>query len=138
MRAAKLPGPETGIEIRRTMCDNCTPGPQCGVDAYVKDGVVVKLEGTAGFPGSDGRLCVKGAAGRQYLYRADRIRSPMKRTGPRGSGACVRACPVSAPVLGPDGKMHKCDGCADRVKRGLLPACVRVCPMDALQLTRTQ
>lgn len=55
-----------------------------------------------------------------------------------GCGACVRACPVSAPVLGPDGKMHKCDGCADRVKRGLLPACVRVCPMDALQLTRTQ
>ncbi len=87
MRTAKRPGADTGIEIRRTMCDICTPGPQCGVDAYVKDGVVVKLEGTEGFPGSDGRLCVKGAAGRQYLYRADRIRTPMKRTGPRGSGA---------------------------------------------------
>lgn len=91
-RQAKLPGAETGIEIRHTMCDICTPGPQCGVDAYVKDGVVIKMEGTDGFPGSNGKLCVKGAAGRQYLYRADRIQTPMKRTGPRGGG---RFTPIS-------------------------------------------
>lgn len=83
---AKIPCSDTGIEIKKTMCDICTPGPQCGVDAYVKDGIIIKLEGTEGFPGNNGRLCTKGAGGRQYLYREDRIRTPLKRTGPRGSG----------------------------------------------------
>ena len=82
---AKLPGADTGIEVKKTMCDICSPGLQCGVDAYVKDGVIVKLEGTEGFPVSNGRLCARGAAGRQYVYRSDRIRTPMKRVGPRGS-----------------------------------------------------
>ena len=83
---AKLPGEDTGITIKKTMCDICSPGLQCGVDAYVKDGVILKLEGTEGFPVSEGRLCTRGAAGRQYVYREDRIKTPMKRTGPRGSG----------------------------------------------------
>lgn len=52
---------ETGIEVRHTMCDICTPGPQCGVDAYIKDGVVIKVEGTAGFPTNNGALCTKGS-----------------------------------------------------------------------------
>lgn len=83
---AKIPGPDTGIEIRHTMCDICTPGPQCGIDAYVKDGVVVKVAGTKDFPGSNGKLCAKGAASRQYIYREDRIKAPMRRVGERGSG----------------------------------------------------
>ena len=82
---AKLPGSDTGIEIKHTMCDICTPGPQCGVDAYVKDGVVIKIEGTAGFPTNNGALCTKGAAGRQYIYREDRIKTPLRRVGERGS-----------------------------------------------------
>lgn len=83
---AKICGPETGIEIRHTMCDICTPGPQCGIDAFVKDGKVIKVQGTKGYPGSDGKLCAKGAASRQYIYRDDRIRQPLRRVGPRGSG----------------------------------------------------
>ena len=67
MTKGKLPGSETGIEIRHTMCDICTPGPQCGIDAYVKDGVVIKVEGTPGFPTNQGALCTKGAANRQYI-----------------------------------------------------------------------
>lgn len=82
----KIPCEETGIEIRPTMCDICSPGMQCGVNAYVKDGEIIKLEGTDGFPVSNGKLCTKGASGRQYLYREDRIRTPMKRVGPKGSG----------------------------------------------------
>lgn len=83
---AKIPCSETGIEIRHTMCDICTPGLQCGVDAYVKDGVMLKLEGTKGFPSNDGTLCAKGAAGREFQYRADRLTKPLKRVGERGSG----------------------------------------------------
>ena len=83
---AKIPSPESGIEIRHSICDICTPGLQCGVDLYVKDGVMVKLEGTEGFPGSNGKLCAKGAAGRQYQYSERRLKQPLKRVGERGSG----------------------------------------------------
>ena len=76
MIKAKLAGSETGIEIRHSVCDICTPGPQCGLNVYVKDGVAVKVEGTPGFPGSNGKLCTKGAANRQYVYRKDRNRLP--------------------------------------------------------------
>jgi len=76
---------DNGIIIKHTMCDICTPGPHCGVDAYVKDGRIIKLEGTKGFPSNDGKLCARGAAGRQYVYRSDRITRPMRRVGPRGS-----------------------------------------------------
>ena len=82
---AKLPGPETGIEIRHSVCDICTPGPQCGLNVYVKDEKIVKIEGMPGFPGSNGKLCTKGASNRQYVYRKERIQTPMKRVGERGS-----------------------------------------------------
>ena len=51
-----------------------------------------------------------------------------------GCRRCFGACPVGAPVFGADGKMFKCHGCHERVKHGLAPACVKVCPMDALGL----
>lgn len=83
---AKIACAETGIEVRHSMCDMCTPGPQCGLDVYVKDGEIIKIEGTKGFPSNDGKLCAKGASNRQYVYRSDRIRTPLRRVGPRGSG----------------------------------------------------
>ena len=48
-----------------------------------------------------------------------------------GCGACEGICPVSAPKIA-GGKMRKCDGCNERVKAGMLPACVRACPTKAL------
>ena len=50
-----------------------------------------------------------------------------------GCGACADICPISAPKI-INGKMRKCDGCNERVKSGLLPACVRACPTGALEL----
>lgn len=82
---AKIPCEETGITVKHTLCDICSPGIHCGVDAYVKDGEILKLEGTQGFLSNKGALCVKGASGRQYAYRQDRIQQPMRRIGPRGS-----------------------------------------------------
>jgi anaerobic selenocysteine-containing dehydrogenase len=83
---AKIPGDDTGIEIRHGMCDMCTPLCHCGVDCYVKDNRIIKIEGTKGHPMNDGSLCTKGAANRGFVYREDRITTPLRRVGPRGSG----------------------------------------------------
>lgn len=51
-----------------------------------------------------------------------------------GCRSCRRACPYGIPAFQKDGKMRKCDGCTVRVKNGLQPACVRICPSGALVL----
>lgn len=83
---AKIPGEETGICVKHSLCDICSPGFHCGVDAYVKDGRIIKVEGTKEHPVNHGLLCTKGAANRQYIYRKDRIHTPLKRVGSRGEG----------------------------------------------------
>ena len=83
---AKIPGEDTGIEVKKTMCDICTPLCHCGIDAYVKDGVLLKVEGTKGHPMNNGVLCTKGANNRAYIYREDRLTQPLRRVGERGSG----------------------------------------------------
>lgn len=83
---AKIPGADTGIEVRHSICDICSPGMHCGLDCYVKDGKVIKIEGQDGHPVNDEKLCTKGLANRQYLYRQDRIMTPLRRVGERGEG----------------------------------------------------
>ncbi len=84
--AAKLPGEDTGISLHNTFCDICAPGPHCGVTCYVKDGKVIKVEGTDAHPTNHGKLCARGLAARDYLYRKDRIQTPLKRVGEKGEG----------------------------------------------------
>jgi anaerobic selenocysteine-containing dehydrogenase len=83
---AKIPGPDTGIETRKSVCTICDPTTQCGLDLYVKDGRIIKTEGSLENAYSHGVLCAKGAATRQYVYSDDRLKTPMRRVGPRGSG----------------------------------------------------
>lgn len=49
-----------------------------------------------------------------------------------GCHSCAMACPFGAPSFNGEGKMVKCDGCVERLRRGMVPACVRVCPAGAL------
>lgn len=50
-----------------------------------------------------------------------------------GCESCARACPYDAPQIDPQRKvMTKCDGCSDRVAKGLKPSCVMSCPQRAL------
>lgn len=51
-----------------------------------------------------------------------------------GCHSCAMACPFGAPRFNQDNRMEKCDGCAERVKNGLKPACVKVCPFFALNV----
>jgi len=47
---------------------------------------------------------------------------------------CLTACPNDSVFFSPDRRMIKCDGCVERVRRSLDPACTRVCPTGALTL----
>lgn len=50
-----------------------------------------------------------------------------------GCGICTQVCPYGVITM-KDGHSIKCDGCRERVKAGLLPACVHTCPTGALSL----
>lgn len=50
-----------------------------------------------------------------------------------GCRACMQACPYDAIYLNEDmGSVEKCHFCAHRVEQNLEPACVVVCPTDAI------
>lgn len=50
-----------------------------------------------------------------------------------GCRACMQACPYDAIYLNEDlGAVEKCHFCAHRVEQGLKPACVVVCPEEAI------
>ena len=50
-----------------------------------------------------------------------------------GCHSCAMACPFGTPRYDNDDKLQKCDLCSVRVSEGYKPACVRVCPFDALK-----
>lgn len=83
---AKIPGKDTGVEVVQSICDMCAPGPHCGLDCYVRDGRIIKIEGTKEHPTNRGVVCTRGLANREYIYRKDRIMTPLRRIGPRGEG----------------------------------------------------
>lgn len=86
MTKAKIACEETGITVRKSLCAICDPLTQCGLDVHIKDGKIVKVDGSDAHPYNRGSLCSKGSATRQYVYHPDRIKTPLRRTGPRGSG----------------------------------------------------
>jgi Fe-S-cluster-containing dehydrogenase component len=45
-----------------------------------------------------------------------------------GCKACIASCPYDARYVHPEGYVDKCTFCLHRVKEGLDPACVSVCP----------
>ena len=68
-----------------TTCFNCEAG--CGLLAWVDrdSGEIERIEGNPLHPGSRGRNCAKGPATLNQLQDPERILTPMKRVGVRGS-----------------------------------------------------
>lgn len=83
---AKIPGEDTGITVKKSLCAICSPGHHCGLDCYVKDGKIIKIEGTKEHPYNHGFICAKGVNNRDYIYRKDRIKTPLRRVGEKGEG----------------------------------------------------
>ncbi len=58
----------------------------CAMLTYVEDGVLQRVEGNPDCTYTKGHLCVKGNSYPDHVYSADRIKSPMRQVGGRGSG----------------------------------------------------
>ena len=71
-------------EIKTTTCYMCAC--RCGIRVHLKDGRVRYIDGNRDHPINKGVLCGKGSAGIMTHYSPARLRAPMKRVGPRGSG----------------------------------------------------
>ena len=76
--------PEVSDEIKRTTCYMCAC--RCGINVHLRDGKIRYIEGNRDHPVNQGVLCAKGSAGIMQHYSPARLESPMRRTGPRGSG----------------------------------------------------
>ncbi|MCV6585377.1 MAG: molybdopterin oxidoreductase family protein [Marinibacterium sp.] len=76
--------PKPSDEIRQTTCYMCAC--RCGINVHLKDGKVAYIEGNRDHPVNRGVLCAKGSAGIMQHNAPSRLRAPMKRVGPRGSG----------------------------------------------------
>ncbi len=74
-------------EIKTTTCYLCAC--RCGIQVHLKDGKVRYIDGNRKHPVNRGVICGKGAAGIMQHYSPARLRAPMKRVGPRGSGEFV-------------------------------------------------
>ncbi|MFY1708104.1 molybdopterin oxidoreductase family protein [Tritonibacter scottomollicae] len=76
--------PPVSDEIRKTTCYMCAC--RCGINVHMKEGKVAYIEGNRDHPVNKGVLCAKGSAGIMQHNAPSRLRAPLKRVGPRGSG----------------------------------------------------
>ncbi len=70
--------------VAKTTCYMCAC--RCGIDVHIEAGRVKHIEGNRDHPVNKGVLCAKGAAGLMQHLSPARLRAPLRRTGPRGSG----------------------------------------------------
>lgn len=83
--------------VRCTHVVNCWYQRNCSWDVYVRDGVVVREEQAGEYPAVNDEVpdfnprgCQKGACYSALMYAPDRLRYPLRRVGPRGSGKWKR------------------------------------------------
>lgn len=76
--------PKVSDEVRQTTCYMCAC--RCGINVHLKDGDIRYIEGNRNHPVNQGVLCAKGSAGIMQHNSPARLRAPLKRVGPRGSG----------------------------------------------------
>ncbi|MCU0817136.1 MAG: molybdopterin oxidoreductase family protein [Cypionkella sp.] len=88
MTAASLridTSPKVSDEVRKTTCYMCAC--RCGINVHLTSGKVTYIEGNRDHPINKGVLCAKGASGIMQVTAPSRLRKPLRRVGPRGSGA---------------------------------------------------
>jgi anaerobic dimethyl sulfoxide reductase subunit A len=81
--------PSSGPKVVWSSCNvNC--GSRCPLRLFVEDGQITRVEtdntGDDEYGNHQVRACVRGRSIRQRVYNPDRLKTPMKRVGKRGSG----------------------------------------------------
>ena len=106
----------------------------CSLNLFVKDGIVWREEQNPIFrasgehlPDFNPRGCQKGMVYADLMYDATRIKYPMRRVGPRGSGKWERISWEDALTTIADGSIHRrawlttsrvpCEGTAETTRR---------------------
>ena len=62
------------LETVQTTCEYCGVG--CQLKIYKKDNEIIKVEGIDD-PANEGRLCIKGRFGHEYIHSPERITTPL-------------------------------------------------------------
>jgi len=73
----------------RAACPHDCPDT-CGMLVTVEDGVATRIQGDPSMPFTQGTLCTKVAYYLERTYAPDRLRYPLRRVGPKGSGRFER------------------------------------------------
>ena len=68
-----------------TSCRMCEAG--CGITVRTVEGRAKKIEGNPNHPINAGGVCARGQASLQQLYHPERLRTPLKRKGAKGSNS---------------------------------------------------
>jgi len=76
--------PPVRDEIVPTTCYMCAC--RCGIRVHMRNGQIRYIDGNPEHPVNRGVICGKGSAGIMTQHAPSRLRAPLLRTGPRGSG----------------------------------------------------
>jgi len=75
--------------VRTTSAFDC--GGRCPLRFHVKDGKIIRIEGDdTADPDKQLRACLRCRSLRGYFYNPERLKYPLKRAGPKGSGKFER------------------------------------------------
>src|SRR3989440_12749528 len=74
-----------GLTIIRAACPHDCPDT-CSMLVTVEDGRAVRVAGDPSHPFTRGFLCAKVNRYVERTYHHERLRTPLRRTGPKGSG----------------------------------------------------
>jgi anaerobic selenocysteine-containing dehydrogenase len=69
----------SGEKIVKTDCAMCYQS--CGINVYVKNGKIVKVEGMPEHPLNQGEICPRARVIPSFVYSPDRLKYPMEREG---------------------------------------------------------
>ncbi len=79
----------SAVTIVKGACPHDCPDT-CALDVHVKDGVALKVTGSADHAPTAGVLCTKVARYTERTYHPDRMLHPLRRIGPKGEGRFER------------------------------------------------
>ncbi|MGE3925061.1 MAG: molybdopterin-dependent oxidoreductase [Lautropia sp.] len=77
--------PETAATLVRAACPHDCPDT-CALQVTVSAGRVTRIAGDPDHPTTHGALCTKVSRYAERTYSADRVLTPLRRSGPKGSG----------------------------------------------------